>query len=153
MRSGEDELWKDAGFSCGPYELQCLFECASAVFTALHAAPGNTGRTGGRRDRRAAVKGRCCVFVSGMSEGGRAEISRGRRVLCEGSGRSWLRRRVTDTMLASAGPLVGAGSGCEYGTNAAACRHFALLSKEKFLFSAMKGSFWCLFPLKALDCL
>lgn len=33
MRSGEDELWKDAHFSPVPYELQCLFQCASADFT------------------------------------------------------------------------------------------------------------------------
>lgn len=62
MRSGEDELWKDARSSCGPYGLQCLFQCASADFTALHAAPGNGGRTGESWDRRAAVKGRCCVL-------------------------------------------------------------------------------------------
>lgn len=83
MRSGEDELWKDARFSCGPYELQCLFECASATFTALHAAPGNGGRTGERWDRRAAVKGGvvlCCV--SGISapdswEGGQISLGEG----------------------------------------------------------------------------
>lgn len=96
MRSGEDELWKDARFSCGPYELQCLFECASATFTALHAAPGNGGRTGERWDRRAAVKGGvvlCCVVSVGFQlwtpgrEGGQRSLGE-ERVLCVGSGRS-----------------------------------------------------------------
>lgn len=61
MQSGEDELRKDACFSCGSYELQNLFECAPVAFTALHAAPRNGGRTGERWDRRVALKGRSCV--------------------------------------------------------------------------------------------
>lgn len=99
MRSGEDELWRDARFSS---ELQCSLECASADFTALQAASGNGGRAGeggtGGQLRRGG--GAFCEWdVSpGLWEGGRALW--GRRVLCVGSKRprAALHCRVADTV-------------------------------------------------------
>lgn len=68
MRRGEDELWKDACFSSGPYELQCLFECASADFTCNS---GEQWENWGDMGQEGIMKGRCCILWVGCQAPGR----------------------------------------------------------------------------------
>lgn len=125
----------------------------SQHYRQLQGAVGELGRVG----QEGSWEGEVVYSVSGMSalgSGREAELSR------EGECCAWAPSAPEQRCSAgwqtqcseSAGTLVGAHSGCEDGTNCFLAFCFSF-KREVPLFSAIKGSYWCPFSLKALDCL